>query len=98
MDNGKFVKLAERYVKEMEGLPNTRDLFIVWLSKIAGNNKCMIGADGSNNYWEVTYINKAFVKDEFGVDDWDDEINDPNYDQPLHFIIDKYSFVKKEYK
>ena len=32
MDNGKFVKLAERYVKEMEGLPNTRDLFIVWLS------------------------------------------------------------------
>ena len=73
-------------------------LFIVWLSKIAGNNKCMIGADGSNDYWEVTYIDKAFVKDEFGVDDWDNEINDPNYDQPLHFIIDKYSFAKKEYK
>lgn len=31
-------------------------MFTVWLSKIGKNNKCLIGIDGSNDYFEICYF------------------------------------------
>lgn len=42
-------------------------MYVVWLSKIGKNNKCLIGIDGSDDYFEVSYFGSEgeFVLDHY---------------------------------
>lgn len=42
-------------------------MYVVWLSKIGQNNKCLLGMSGSDDYFEISYFGdeKEFVLDHY---------------------------------
>ena len=73
MDNELFVKKAKQMIfaefNHGKQLPesNYSEMFVVWLSKIGPNNKCLIGINGSNDYFEMSYFGDEgeFVLDHY---------------------------------
>lgn len=71
MDNEEFIKDAKRrlfyylHPNKQNKKPNTAGMFVVWLSKIGKNNKCLIGIEDSNDYFEISHFGD---EDEFALD------------------------------
>ena len=64
MDNEKFIKEAKRRIfnylypqwKNNDKKFNDNDFFVAWVTKAASNNKCLIGRESSNDYFEVIHL------------------------------------------
>lgn len=73
MDNENFIKEAKNrlfnylYPNKQNQKANVENMFVTWLSKAGGNNKCLIGLTDSNDYFEITYIGNenTFVLDHY---------------------------------
>lgn len=73
MDGEKFVKDAKRrlfcylHPSKQNQEPDTKGMFVVWLSKIGKNNKCLIGIKGSNDCFEISHFGdeEEFVLDHY---------------------------------
>lgn len=73
MDNEAFIKKAKRMIfaefNHGKELPeeDCSNMFVAWISKIGPNNKCLIGIDGSDDYFEMSYFGDEgdFVLDHY---------------------------------
>ena len=55
MDSRKFQELAMNAVFQVNPNIAISEMFVVWMCKTLQNNKALIGAHLSDNYYEVTY-------------------------------------------
>lgn len=68
MDSRKFHDLAMKAVFQVNPNIAISEMFVVWMVKVLQNNKALIGAVSTCNYYEVTYNGD---KDEIYVDEYD---------------------------
>lgn len=68
MDSIKFQELAMNAVFKVNSNIAISEMYVVWMVKVLQNNKALIGAVSTCNYYEVTYNGD---KDEIYVDEYD---------------------------
>ena len=68
MDSRRFEELAMKAVLKINPNIVLGEMYIVWIVKVLQNNKALIGAVSTCNYYEVTYNGD---KDEIYVDEYD---------------------------
>ena len=55
MDSRQFEELAKKAVNQVNSKITLSEMFIVWMCKTLQNNKALISAQSTDNYYEVTY-------------------------------------------
>lgn len=55
MDSRKFHDLAINAVLQVNKNVEVSEMFVVWMCKTLQNNKALISAQSTDNYYEVTY-------------------------------------------
>jgi hypothetical protein len=55
MDSRKFHNLAINAVLQVNQNIEVSEMFVVWMCKTLQNNKALISAQSTDNYYEVTY-------------------------------------------
>ena len=55
MDSRKFHDLAINAVLQVNQNIEVSEMFVVWMCKTLQNNKALISAQSTDNYYEVTY-------------------------------------------
>lgn len=55
MDSRKFHDLAINAVLQVNQNIEVSEMFVVWMVKVLQNNKALISAQSTDNYYEVTY-------------------------------------------
>lgn len=68
MDSRRFEESAMKAVLKINPNIVLSEMYIVWMVKVLQNNKALIGAVSTCNYYEVTYNGD---KDEIYVDEYD---------------------------
>ncbi len=66
--NNKPLNIVAKYLSENNYNYLEKELFIVWSCYILGNRKYLVGCEGNNLYFEVTYNTQ---KDEWYLDVYD---------------------------
>ena len=69
----KVVYLVEQFYKGLSTTDEKINIYVVWISKILQNNKCLISTDiPDGRYFEITYNGD---KEEFYFDSYQKETN-----------------------
>lgn len=69
----KAVYLVKQFYKGLDTADEEIDVYVVWISKVLQNNKCLISANiPDGRYFEITYNGD---KEEFYFDSYQKEIN-----------------------
>lgn len=68
MGSKEFQELAMKAVFQVNPNIAISEMYIVWMVKVLQNNKALISAQSTCNYYEVTYNGD---KDEIYVDEYD---------------------------
>ena len=55
MDSKKFQELAMNAVFQVNPNIAISEMYVVWMAKVLQNNKALISAMSTDNYYEVTY-------------------------------------------